>query len=199
MSVGLKTDMILTDLARLCKTELPENVVETIRQCTQSYGKAKLVLHQNRYFIECADDDVLQMLLRDPKIGASRVTSSFRLPGLEKSFASMSTTAAPAAAAITNANPLLGDSDLELAQPVLETAGGVEVGEDEDDLQGPNSGAAAGGIENNLRAFEINTNDVGVVKKRCNDLEVPLLEVSLRMHVSWLLKFFFLKKKKKGI
>jgi hypothetical protein len=98
VSVGLKTDMILTDLARLCKTELPERVVETIRQCTQSYGKAKLVLHQNRYFIECADDDVLQTLLRDPKIGASRVTSSFRLPALEKSAPVLNASAAAVAA-----------------------------------------------------------------------------------------------------
>jgi hypothetical protein len=139
VSVGLKTDTILSDLARLCKTELPERVVETIRQCTQSYGKAKLVLHQNRYFIECAEDDVLQMLLRDPKIGASRVTSSFTLPPIasatEKSFAP----ALGAASAIPSAaSSSLVDVDLELVQPVLESNGGAEVGEDEDDLIGAN-------------------------------------------------------------
>ena len=74
--MGLDTNTILTDLERLCKTQLPDQVVQMIEKCTFSYGKAKLVLRENRYLIESATDDVLQTLLRDPKIGASRVATS---------------------------------------------------------------------------------------------------------------------------
>lgn len=57
VSVGLDTKTILTDLSELCKTALPKQVIQMIKDCTQSYGKAKLILHQNRYFIESANDE----------------------------------------------------------------------------------------------------------------------------------------------
>ncbi len=171
MSVGLTTDMILTDLRKLCKTDIPKQVEQMIRLCTQSYGKAKLVLHQNRYFIESATDEVLEALLRDPKIGASRIASSILDP-----FKSLPSSAPPVefkapvpAAAAAAAMKLGDDAELDFVQPVVEAAA-AEVAEDEEELQ---SGAM---VEQSLRSFEINPNDVGVVKKRCSELEVPLLE-----------------------
>jgi DNA excision repair protein ERCC-3 len=167
VSVGLTTDMILTDLRKLCKTEIPKQVEQMIRLCTQSYGKAKLVLHQNRYFIESATDEVLEALLRDPKIGASRIASSILDP-----FKTLPTSATPAAelkAPIVAAMKLADDPELDFVKPVVEQAA-AEIAEDEEEMQ---NGAM---VEQSLRSFEINPNDVGVVKKRCSELEVPLLE-----------------------
>lgn len=55
-------------LERLCKHEVPECIRKFVEECTVSYGKVKLVLKHNRYFIESAHSDVVQKLLKDPVI-----------------------------------------------------------------------------------------------------------------------------------
>lgn len=52
VSVGLQTEDIIEYLTRLSKTTLPEGICQYITLCTQSYGKVKLVLKHNRYFVE---------------------------------------------------------------------------------------------------------------------------------------------------
>lgn len=44
--------------------------------CTESYGKVKLVLKQNRYFVESSHPEVLQKLLKDPVIQNCRLKRS---------------------------------------------------------------------------------------------------------------------------
>ncbi|KNC97502.1 DNA repair helicase rad25 [Spizellomyces punctatus DAOM BR117] len=73
VSVGLDTDGIIQVLDRLSKTQLPPTVEKFIRENTQSYGKVKLVLKQNRYWIESADEMILQTLLKDEKIRECRL------------------------------------------------------------------------------------------------------------------------------
>ena len=52
VSVGLETETIITVLDRLLKTKLPKEIVDFIRGSTLNYGKVKLVLQKNRYFVE---------------------------------------------------------------------------------------------------------------------------------------------------
>jgi DNA excision repair protein ERCC-3 len=52
VSVGLETETIITVLDRLSKTKLPKEIVDFIRDSTLNYGKVKLVLQKNRYFVE---------------------------------------------------------------------------------------------------------------------------------------------------
>ncbi|TPX68725.1 hypothetical protein SpCBS45565_g02880 [Spizellomyces sp. 'palustris'] len=73
VSVGLDTDGIIQVLDRLSKTQLPPTVEKFIRENTQSYGKVKLVLKQNRYWIESADEMILHTLLKDEKIRECRL------------------------------------------------------------------------------------------------------------------------------
>ncbi|CAD5112992.1 DgyrCDS2195 [Dimorphilus gyrociliatus] len=73
VSVGLQTNDIIEYLKRLCKTTLPEGIVEFIKLCTVSYGKVKMVLKHNKYFIESRHPEILQKLLRDPEIAACRL------------------------------------------------------------------------------------------------------------------------------
>jgi DNA excision repair protein ERCC-3 len=76
VSVGLETDDIIEVLNRLSKVPVPESVVNFIRECTISYGKVKLVLKHNKYFIESSHPETLQLLLKDEVIRAARVIGS---------------------------------------------------------------------------------------------------------------------------
>ena len=73
VSVGLQTDDIIEYLTRLSKCTLPTGIVDYIKLCTLSYGKIKLVLKQNRYFVESSHPETLQMLLKDPVIQECRL------------------------------------------------------------------------------------------------------------------------------
>merc|ERR1712136_81951 len=65
VSVGLETDDIIEYLRRLSKTTIPKGIEDFIRSCTQSYGKVKLVLKHNKYFVESAHVNVIRKLLKD--------------------------------------------------------------------------------------------------------------------------------------
>ena len=52
VSVGLETDDIISVLNRLSKVPVATSVVDFIKAATHSYGKVKLVLKHNRYFVE---------------------------------------------------------------------------------------------------------------------------------------------------
>ncbi|KAH7646498.1 dna excision repair protein xp-b-like protein [Dermatophagoides farinae] len=73
VSVGLNTDEIIQYLSRLSKTSIPDSIVEFIKLCTFSYGKVKLVLKHNRYFVESTFPDVIQKLIKDPIIAKCRI------------------------------------------------------------------------------------------------------------------------------
>lgn len=76
VSVGLQTHDIIEYLRRLCKTSIPKGIEEFIKMCTLSYGKVKLVLKHNRYFIESPHPEILQKLLKDPVIQQCRLKRS---------------------------------------------------------------------------------------------------------------------------
>jgi len=72
VSVGLQTQDIIEYLRRLSKTSLPESVINFISSCTLSYGKVKLVLRHNKYYVESAFAEIIQQLLSDPIISQCR-------------------------------------------------------------------------------------------------------------------------------
>ncbi|OIW19824.1 hypothetical protein TanjilG_24537 [Lupinus angustifolius] len=75
VSVGLETETIVAVLNKLSKTKLPKDMIKFIHDSTANYGKVKLVLKKNRYFIESPFPEVLKTLLRDGTIAQSRITS----------------------------------------------------------------------------------------------------------------------------
>lgn len=79
VSVGLTTEDIIRQLETFSKTKLPEGLKNFIFTATQSFGKVRLVLKHNKYWIESSDPSVLQMLLRDPVIGAARIQETDEL------------------------------------------------------------------------------------------------------------------------
>lgn len=58
VSVGLETETIVSVLNKLSKTKLPKEMIDFIHASTANYGKVKLVLKKNRYFIESPFPDV---------------------------------------------------------------------------------------------------------------------------------------------
>ncbi|KAB7501458.1 DNA excision repair protein haywire [Armadillidium nasatum] len=68
VSVGLQTHDIIEYLKRLSKTTIPDGICKFIKACTLSYGKVKLVLKRNRYYVESDFPDVIQTLIKHPAI-----------------------------------------------------------------------------------------------------------------------------------
>ncbi|WPH03876.1 Hypothetical protein R9X50_00675900 [Acrodontium crateriforme] len=79
VSVGLTESDIVRQLDLFSKTQVPQGILDFVHQVTESFGKVRLVLKNNRYFVESNDASVLQMLLRDPVISATRVEQSDEL------------------------------------------------------------------------------------------------------------------------
>ncbi|KAH0506125.1 TFIIH basal transcription factor complex helicase XPB subunit [Microtus ochrogaster] len=76
VSVGLQTSDITEYLRNLSKTGVPDGIIQFIKLCTVSYGKVKLVLKHNRYFVESSHPDVIQHLLQDPVIRECRLRNA---------------------------------------------------------------------------------------------------------------------------
>ncbi|KAG5581316.1 hypothetical protein H5410_051943 [Solanum commersonii] len=86
VSVGLQTHTIISVLNKLSKTNLLKEVVDFIQSSTSNYGKVKLVLKKNRYFIESPYPLVLKTLLNDDVISRARIASTIEEEEAEYSF-----------------------------------------------------------------------------------------------------------------
>ena len=73
-AIGLKTEEIIKYLDLLCKTNLPPGITEFIRFCTASKGKVRLSVKNNRYFLESYYPEMIELLLKNPKIRECRDT-----------------------------------------------------------------------------------------------------------------------------
>ncbi|KAI6782130.1 DNA repair helicase-like protein [Emericellopsis cladophorae] len=163
VSVGLSPSDIISTLDRFLKTPLPEEIRNFITNCTQSYGKVKLVLKNTKYFVESPDPDVLQLLLKDPIIGPLRVQHGDQ---------ELTTEAAPKIGALVipgtgAAKGVTQTSDQQLGdhgEAPKEKDVFATLNEDDDDEQDV------------THAFEIADKDVETVQKQCLLLNYPVLE-----------------------
>jgi DNA excision repair protein ERCC-3 len=73
VAVSIDTNSIIDVLGRLCKTEVPRTVVDFIRSSTATFGKARLVLKDNKFYVESSYPDVLRLLLKHSVIAEARV------------------------------------------------------------------------------------------------------------------------------
>lgn len=143
--VGLQTEDIIQVLSRFSKVPLVTSVANFIRAATLSYGKIKLVLKDNRYFVECATVEVLRMMLLDPVIGALRINSE-----------------------------RIGEDGLTTLQPTADAAGGEAGVNIFDSLPGGDNDVLD--MDEYVPLFEIATESVENLKKRCQVIEFPVLE-----------------------
>ena len=171
VSVGLQTEDIISVLGRLSKVPLSTSIINFIRNCTISYGKVKLVLKQNRYFVESPQADVLQMLLKDSIIGPLRIETEVGTDQLQHySAPRMGELRIPGTLPKDKEKEKDKENDAEEADkapvegedffaPVI----GVDRDDDDD-------------IGDAVHSFEIDPASIETVKKRCRDLDYPMLE-----------------------
>lgn len=161
VSVGLETDDIILVLNRLSKVPVAESIINFIKAATVSYGKVKLVLKHNRYFVESTQADILQMLLKDPVIGPLRIQSSENIVtsnGLITSASEPSNIVIPG----TKKNDSTKDDPANNgAEDIFASVVGNR--DDDDDMD-------------TIHSFEIAHDSVEIVKRRCQDIEYPVLE-----------------------
>ena len=70
MSVSMLKEQGFDEFA---KVPVPESITSFIRERTLSYGKVKLVLKHNKYFVESSHPETLQLLLKDRVIREARL------------------------------------------------------------------------------------------------------------------------------
>ncbi|XP_020288621.1 DNA excision repair protein haywire isoform X2 [Pseudomyrmex gracilis] len=175
VSVGLQTQDIIEYLQRLSKTSIPDGIIEFIKLCTLSYGKVKLVLKRNKYFIESPFPEVLQRLLKDPVIQECRLrkimedTQTDIITNVQPKFKTPQFGAKPLVnTTVPNKPNIETESDQILAEitaiPEDITAFYDKMDkEDEEDEEDQ---------ELKTVSFE---EKIEVIQKRCIDLEHPLL------------------------
>ena len=91
------------------KVPVPETITNFIRERTLSYGKVKLVLKHNKYYVESGHPETLQHLLKDKAIRDARVVSQ---AGDANKVATFTTAKAPVKGSLT----IPGTKDVEKKQ-----------------------------------------------------------------------------------
>ncbi|CUA68750.1 DNA excision repair protein ERCC-3 [Rhizoctonia solani] len=172
VSVGLETKDIIEVLNRLSKVPVPDSVVRFIKDCTIHYGKVKLVLKHNKYYVESTHADILQNLLKDNTIRHARVIAppptaeANNLSNAKAIVAKPAVVPTPAKDGETPANGATAaraatnaPDDADLFTAVVGVDKEDEVDEDE-----------------SVHSFQIEDSQVDEVKKRCTQLDYPVLE-----------------------
>jgi DNA excision repair protein ERCC-3 len=169
VSVGLQTHDIIEYLRRLCKTSIPKGIEDFIKICTLSYGKVKLVLKHNRYFIESPHPEILQKLLKDPVIQQCRlkrgedngedeefIKNQQQLKGL--TFGGKAGTSSDAAGAD-------GAEDGEKTKVPEDIAKLYDKMDNEEEEE----------INLETVSFEVDQEKIEIIQKRCIEIDHPLL------------------------
>ncbi|CAL8361313.1 general transcription and DNA repair factor IIH helicase/translocase subunit XPB [Gadus morhua] len=171
VSVGLQTSDIVEYLQKLSKTSVPDGIIQFIKLCTVSYGKVKMVLKHNRYFVESAFPEVIQNLLQDSVIRDCRLRTA---DGADteliteiissKSAIARSVQAEKAGAAATSTTAAgEGTSSTALVpEDIFSYYEQMDKEEEEEE-------------ETQTVSFEIRQEMIEEVQKRCIQLEYPLL------------------------
>ena len=163
VSIGLETSTIESVLDRLSKIPLPTEVRSFIRASTENYGKVKLVLQKNKFFVESPHPEVLQVLLDDPTIAEARVVGT----DFTKSRA-LRDTAVESLAAVEGVN-LVADVEKTVKNESEDQPMAIAAAADDEALYDP---------EREIHSFEIDPSRVEKVKQRClpDGLNFPMLE-----------------------
>ncbi|XP_004777842.1 general transcription and DNA repair factor IIH helicase subunit XPB [Mustela nigripes] len=166
VSVGLQTSDITEYLRKLSKTGVPDGIIQFIKLCTVSYGKVKLVLKHNRYFVESSHPDVIQHLLQDPVIRECRLRNSEgeATELITETFTSKSAIAKTAEGSGGPSTSRLTDpqSKSDIPTDLFDFYEQMDKDEEEEE-------------ETQTVSFEVKQEMIEELQKRCIHLEYPLL------------------------
>jgi DNA excision repair protein ERCC-3 len=150
VATNISTTSIIHVLQRLSKNQVPKSVITFIQDCTQKYGKSKLVLKQNKFHVESEFPMVLRELLRDPTISQARVVDK----GDNVDEHGFTTT-------------LKAEEMKENLEMLMDE-------ESDDDEDG--KPASGGATSNTVVSFQIKSESVELVKRQAIELDYPLME-----------------------
>lgn len=177
VSVGLNPSDIIEVLNRLSKVPVPTAVLDFIKDYTASFGKIKLVLKQNRYFVESSHPDILRTLLRDEIVGEARIKEGEEGSGGNKDPNGSSKGKGKEVEVLGKAQaPTKGDLVIAGIPQKDKQAGNQE---NPDDLFTAIIGVNESDEldeDDTVHSFEIQEAHIELVKKRCNELGFPMLE-----------------------
>jgi len=168
VSVGLQTDDIIEYLSRLSKTSIPNGIKEFIKVCTVSYGKVKLVLKRNRYYIESKFPAVLQKLLKNSVIQSCRlrVEGDSEEPDFELKKAVVTEGSSTITPAGSDPNSKEGtpapEGSAEVPSDIFDYLDKID--RDEEDYE-----------EEGAVSFEVDPDKIEDIQKQCIAMDYPLL------------------------
>uniref|UniRef100_A0A8K9X0Z4 General transcription and DNA repair factor IIH helicase/translocase subunit XPB n=1 Tax=Oncorhynchus mykiss TaxID=8022 RepID=A0A8K9X0Z4_ONCMY len=170
VSVGLQTSDIVEYLQKLSKTSVPDGIVQFIKLCTVSYGKVKLVLKHNRYFVESAFPEVIQRLLQDSVIRDCRLRTA------EGTDTELITEVVHSKSAISKSLQDNGaGASTSAGAPEGQTPGATQVPEDIFSYYEQMDKEEEEEEETQTVSFEIRQEMIEELQKRCINMEYPLL------------------------
>lgn len=160
VSVSIETESILKVLERLSKNPIPACISTFIRDCTLSYGKAKLVLYLNEFYIESLYPQVLRKLLTNGDIRMARMK--------EPLLNNTSTTTTADAEFIASSVSAEDQANLQYQQLLNEDYSATDT----------NAPALLEGDATKIQtvSFKIRKSNVEQVKRACIDMDYPLME-----------------------
>ncbi|XP_038278203.1 general transcription and DNA repair factor IIH helicase subunit XPB isoform X1 [Dermochelys coriacea] len=164
VSVGLQTSDITEYLQKLSKTGVPDGIIQFIKLCTVSYGKVKLVLKHNRYFVESTHPEVIQQLLQDHVIKECRLRNA---EGEETELITETFTSKSAISKSSDGDPSTSQgtdaqNKSDVPADLFEFYEQMDKDEEEEE-------------EMQTVSFEVKQEMIEELQKRCIHLEYPLL------------------------
>ena len=170
VSVGLTPQDILNGLNKFLKTPLPDEIKDFVLRATRAFGKVKLVLKNNFYFLETTDPAVLQELMQDEEI--ANVVSENQGAIITEAAPKEGTVVIPGtkmAAGLRQGGVSSQDQagitqDSNSKEDDFLTALRAEDDDDEEEEQ------------KQIFSKEIPSDAVETVQKRCLDMQYPVLE-----------------------
>lgn len=178
-SVGNDADTVIRTCDQLSKTEIPDSFKAWIRETTKSFGKIKLVLMHNCYYVQSPDRQALRSVLSDP------VIASLKIEGTEENLKEKKQAELMIQGTTnTSKNQQLAqqqaqqeenvrrddrdeesDEDEIADEDMIAALRREEEGEDDDEDEGED-----------IHRFEILQESVEKVKQRCLEIRLPILE-----------------------
>jgi DNA excision repair protein ERCC-3 len=158
VATNIETESIITVLQRLSKNALPKEVKQFVRDCTSKYGKAKLVLKHNKFYVESEFPMVLRELLRDQTIAQARIHEDVEANVDEHGFLTQ-----------TKAEEMKENLDM-----LREPGDGDSDDDDDDDID--NAQGKKQKKPNVVVSFQVDGVKVENVKRQAIELDYPLME-----------------------
>lgn len=181
VSVGLSADDVINNLEKFSKVKLPDSLKQWIKVSTGQFGKVKLVLKHNTYYLESSDPHALQVMLKDPVIGPCRMEGTEGV--VREKAPTMGGLVIPGT---KNAEGVQQPQQRQQDQQFSRQARLDGDSDDDEDIRGPTDEELFQAIREDddedeeegdqVHTFQVPREKVEMVKQRCLEINYPITE-----------------------